>query len=957
MPAVLKIGNGCEYQDVYLKIEKVFNYSPVDPDPNHTYNYKKDCFRRKGHEDGTIDIDEVNSRKLTALVYRKYTDNTYNTISPDPLIASDLSEPPTNSLVPGVVIYTKPGKRLRIHVYNVDDNPHSLHMHGIKYGIESDGAYPLGIKNNDGVRSDQICPGEKYTYHYKVTEDMTGAWVFHDHHKNLGDNVRLGLFGGLVVLDPCWPKVNYEIPFFLHKMAGIKSAPLFDSDDILSNGTFNRTFNTMGEFNYECFYHPMFGSVKVKSGALQNVNVSILDNQFDPASISVAPGGTVTWTNNGLSVHTILENGSSKSNTSMCINGRAFAGNTPVIEMESGKKVRWYVFNLDLQTEWHNFHPHASHWEFGGQNLDNRSIGPAEAFVVHTKVPQVIVPPCEEFDGPSKTVDLAANFPIHCHVEPHVMGGMVALMRIKQEVTLHESFINSLNFPLPLDNGTFDCPTPDANLCFAGIDNGAWEILPVAPEFAVHGALLNTGKVIIWSGHAERGPTFGLTTAIYNPATNSYTTIPFSDNDDLFCAGHCFLSDGRLIAGGGANQGQVRSTHIFDPTNESWSRLYGGDLANPRWYPTMVTLNDGRICIVSGTAGGTVGTVEEIEVLDLTKTPPPPNTGVYYWEVMLGSQKPFSGLYPGLHWLPSGDLYFTRTGWNSHNLGTNDSSRFRLSGPLAGNWTDLAPLISPDRKEGSSVILIDESGANTLTKVFVSGGRNNTSPAISECEIIDISDPLTTSGWQQTTNMNQARIGVSSVILPNGKVMVVGGRQTSGRFDPSPIFVMTCEIYDPQNDSWSVTPAMNYPRQYHSIALLLSDGRVFTSGGVNYTTGIGEYNRKDTEVYSPEYLNGGATSRPVIDNVANIAGYATNLTIQTSDANNLDSVCLIAPGCISHHTDSAQRYIKLKTFNVTASSIDITTPANGNIAPPGYYMLFIINSTGVPSLAKFVKIG
>ena len=111
--------------------------------------------------------------------------------------------------------------------------------------------------------------------------------------------------------------------------------------------------------------------------------------------------------------------------------------------------------------------------------------------------------------------------------------------------------------------------------------------------------------------------------------------------------------------------------------------------------------------------------------------------------------------------------------------------------------------------------------------------------------------------------MNHARIGNSVVALPNGKVMVVGGRQTSGRFDTTPIFVLECEIYDPDNDSWAVTPAMAFPRQYHSTSLLLPDGRVFTSGGVDARLGTGPaVNQMTTEVYAPEYLSGGA--RPTI---------------------------------------------------------------------------------------------
>lgn len=961
MPEEAKAGN-CIEQNVYLKIEKILDYSPVNPAPGHSYTYQRDCFRRAGHEDGTIPNDEAELRKMTAVVYRPYTDNTYTSLDPTPMVAADIAEPPVDRRLPGVVIYTRPGRRLRIHVYNDDDVAHSLHMHGIQYGIDSDGAYPFGIKTDDEVRSDQICPGETYIYQYDVTNEMTGAWVFHDHYKNIGENARLGVIGGLVVRDPCWPQADYEVPFFMHKVSGKRPQPVFDSRDIPASGTFSRTFDTAGTFEYECIYHPMFGTVNVQAGAPATATVSILDNTFNPPGVAIAPGGTVTWTNNGLATHTVTESGSSNTATSYAVNGRSFAGNTPVIEVESGKRIRWYLFNLDFDMEWHNFHPHASHWEFGGQHLDNRSIGPAEAFVVDTVAPPVLLPPCEpkHLKGRKKKVKLAATFPVHCHVEPHVMAGMVALLRVRQEIAITKAYENALGYPLPLDTGTFECPIPDENLCIDTVDEGSWTTLPDTPIFAVHGAILNTGKVMIWSGHAELGPGYGLETALYNPVTNSYNTVPFSDPEDLFCAGHTFLPDGRLVAGGGANQGQVRSTHIFDPITETWTRLNGGQLRDFRWYPTLVTMGDGRIAIVSGTSGGTAGTVEDIEVLDLSKPAPAPGTGVFYWDLVTGSEKSFSGLYPGLHWLPSGDMFFTRTGWNSH-IGLGDqSSRFTFSAELTGSWTDFAPMTYPDRKEGCSTIIIDDTGATPVTKIFVAGGRADALPSIRNCEIIDVSNPTATPGWQETAQMTHARIGTSVVVLPNGKIMVIGGRQTPGRFDNAAVFVYECEIYDPNTDTWAITPPMTFPRQYHSVALLLPDGRIFAAGGVDTTGGTSPGydpgdNQMTAEIYAPEYLNSG--TRPEILGAPESTTHGSIITVNSNfDAVDIGSASLVAPGAMTHHTDTNQRYIKLEIVSRTASSLDVRIPTNGNIAPPGYYMLHIVDNDGVPSEAHFIQI-
>ena len=96
----------CRIQNVYLGIERIPNYSPVDPAPGGDFLYKRDCFRRMGHEDATITQDEADIRSLTAVVYRKYTDDTYATVDPAPLIATDISEPPPERHIP-VAIYTR----------------------------------------------------------------------------------------------------------------------------------------------------------------------------------------------------------------------------------------------------------------------------------------------------------------------------------------------------------------------------------------------------------------------------------------------------------------------------------------------------------------------------------------------------------------------------------------------------------------------------------------------------------------------------------------------------------------------------------------------------------------------------------------------------------------------------------------------------------------------------------
>lgn len=175
---------------VYLKIEQIASYNPVNPEPKPAppRAYQRDCGRNPGHDDGTIPLSEVSARALSALIYREYLDSAYLFPKPDKLVIADINEPLFYSRVPGTVIYAHPGDRLLIHVLNGDTDPHSFHLHGLSYGIDSDGAWPFGTEAHDGTairRSDEICPGQTWTYTFDVTDEMVGAWPFHDHWRDI----------------------------------------------------------------------------------------------------------------------------------------------------------------------------------------------------------------------------------------------------------------------------------------------------------------------------------------------------------------------------------------------------------------------------------------------------------------------------------------------------------------------------------------------------------------------------------------------------------------------------------------------------------------------------------------------------------------------------------------------------------------------------------------------------
>ena len=335
--------------NIFLKIEEIASYNPVNPEPKPAppRAYQRDCMRNPGHDDGTIPTSEVSARAVPALIYREYLDSAYLIPKPDKLVIADINEPLYYSRVPGTVIYAHPGDRLIIHVLNSDTDPHSFHLHGLSYGIDSDGAWPLGTQASDGRRSDEICPGEIWTYTFDVTDEMIGAWPFHDHHRHIGDYINRGLFGGIVVkpkghkhpprcnlpaeiealveerlklhVDPAvvpvgpevealrdylqefadfpenrprpHPEEPLDVPLFFHFMSGGAGTPAFASADPLPAGpTFDVHFGGEATSNYHCNPHPMtmHGTVVVSAAAPSSDALVILEDNPPPG---VPPAG------------------------------------------------------------------------------------------------------------------------------------------------------------------------------------------------------------------------------------------------------------------------------------------------------------------------------------------------------------------------------------------------------------------------------------------------------------------------------------------------------------------------------------------------------------------------------------------------------------------------------------------------------------------------------------------
>jgi hypothetical protein len=200
--------------------------------------------------------------------------------------------------------------------------------------------------------------------------------------------------------------------------------------------------------------------------------------------------------------------------------------------------------------------------------------------------------------------------------------------------------------------------------------------------------------------------------------------------------------------------------------------------------------------------------------------------------------------------------------------------------------------------------------------------------------------------WRVTAPMHDKRLNAFGIILPDGKVMVVGGNST-GRFDDP---VLAPEIFDESAEQWTRLASATVPRGYHSTALLLPDGRVLSAG----TTPFGHHELR-MELFSPPYLFKGA--RPHILNAPKDIGYgqAFDLEFECKEGT-VERLALIRPGAVTHAFDMEQRYIELHIADLHSNTLRTLAPPDPHIAPPGYYMLFLLNDRGVPSEAAFVNL-
>ncbi|MFD5547743.1 galactose oxidase-like domain-containing protein [Streptomyces goshikiensis] len=502
-----------------------------------------------------------------------------------------------------------------------------------------------------------------------------------------------------------------------------------------------------------------------------------------------------------------------------------------------------------------------------------------------------------------------------------------------------------------------------------------------SPDFGVHVAQLPTGKVLLFSfervevdPRKETGPTdrIGRTNAgrayLWDPARGTGAgafkkveppTVLMPDGlhvprpAPFFCAGHAFLPNGMVGVFGGNVGGKggsgARLSFVFDPWTELWYR--NRDMSVGRWYPSVVTGPDGRQIIMSGQSERGTGTptpvVERFPALRHPVPWRPYDIPLDLAPERFRADAPFRNDYPHLFSLRDGKIY---------GLG-RDADQQWLFDLATQTRTDLPRRPADFRGYGSAVPL--PAGFRGPDSVLVLGG--------------DPRDPntyrLSGGAWSTEEPRAFGRTQDDTLILPDGTLLTVNGALATrdygyGPFNPkADLKYRRTELRDARGH-WRLGPAQRLPRGYHSNALVMPDGRVMVTGDelqqIANDPDIRDGMDGSIELYEPPYLHQGG-SRPALDRVpGGELAYDEEFRVDSSTASRVKRAVLLAPTTVTHAVNTSQRHLDLRLTGTPGSgggSIGLRTPPGAADAPPGYYMLFLLDAKGVPSTAKWVKLG
>ncbi|MFI5958340.1 galactose oxidase-like domain-containing protein [Cryptosporangium sp. NPDC051539] len=591
--------------------------------------------------------------------------------------------------------------------------------------------------------------------------------------------------------------------------------------------------------------------------------------------------------------------------------------------------------------------------------------------------------------------------------------------------------------------------------------NGRWDFLKVPSAYrinAIHAALLPTGKVLLIAGSGNRDKVFAkgqFKTMLWDPATGHFKMIPTPV--DMFCGGHSFLPDGKLVVAGGTQRYEVLPANVkrasgtmtvinenpnrryvlgkgtvftskttglkyhstqtailkpgtktvvgkkvttagtgtavfvealeegqgkgvdslqqfaitsslkgqdakdvhanakninykkqefqgiadsfeFNPYTEKYERV--SDMVDARWYPTLAQQSDGTLLAVSGLnqVGGLVAETERYL----------PAQKKWVAEPKMTKQYP---TYPALFLMKNDKLFFSGS---SSGYGQPQSQRKPgIWDTKTNTFQEVPGLPDADKLETSASLLL--APAQDQKVMVLGGGKNGDSPVSTKrTAVIDLNQA--NPAYKRTADLPNPTRYLSAVLMPDDSVFTTNGSKDYRGRGESDLY--TAQIYHPESDTFDPVARPRVGRNYHSEALLLPDGRVVTFGGDPLYKSKDDFSQGDfeqrIEIYTPPYLLNGS-KRPTITDGPKTAKRGTTVHYSTPDAASVAKARLIKPSSVTHTTDVEQRSLALD-LKKSGDGVDLTIPTGAALVPAGYYLLYLVNSDGTPSVAKWVNV-
>lgn len=381
----------------------------------------------------------------------------------------------------------------------------------------------------------------------------------------------------------------------------------------------------------------------------------------------------------------------------------------------------------------------------------------------------------------------------------------------------------------------------------------------------------------------------------------------------------------------------IREAFEFDPVAEKYITV--DPMNEARWYPTLTTLEDGKVLALSGLdeIGQIVPGKDEIYDPETKE-----------WEYT-GIVRKFP-TYPAIFLLNDGKLFYSGS-----NAGYGPATVGRDPGvwDLATNkFTKIPGLSDPDQMETSATVRLPPAQDEKFM-VIGGGGVGESDRSSGKSRLVDLKDAA--PEFKDGASLDEGTRYPSASLLPDDSLLVTGGSNDyRGRGGSD---VLQARLYDATSDTYKRVADPAVGRNYHSGSVLLPDGRVMIFGSdslysdkANTRPGVFE---QRIEIYTPPYLY--RDSRPELTAGPKKIERGGTAVFTTHQAASIKSAKLMRPSAVTHVTDTDQRSVALD-LKQTDGGISVTVPENRALVPSGWYMLFVTDDKGTPSEGMWVEV-